>query len=333
MSAAPEHSLSGTRVLVTGAGGFIGSHLVERLVELGATTRAFVHYRGDGSWGWLDQSPVKEDVEVIAGDLRDQDSVRRAVAGTEMVFHLGALIAIPYSYENPASFAQVNVVGTFHVLQAAREVGVRRVVHTSTSEVYGTAQRVPMDEAHPLQAQSPYAASKIGADKFAEAFRLSYGLPVVTVRPFNTFGPRQSARAVIPTIITQVLGGGVVRLGNLSPRRDFNYVRNTVEGFVRAAAAPDAVGRTLNLGSGREISIGELVELIGRLAGRSVQVEVEEARTRPTGSEVERLLADISAARDILGWSPAVSLEDGLRETIAWLQDRLDAYRVGTYVR
>jgi dTDP-glucose 4,6-dehydratase len=320
-----------TRVLVTGAGGFIGSHLTERLAGLGARTRALVRYTSSGAWGWLDRSPVKEDVEVLAGDVRDRDSVRQAVAGVDVVFHLAALIGIPYSYHAPESYVRTNIEGTLNVLQAAREAGTRLVVHTSTSEVYGTAQYVPMDEEHPLQAQSPYAASKVGADKMAEAFHRSFGLPVAILRPFNTFGPRQSARAVVPTIITQALTEGRVRLGSLTPTRDLNYVANTVEGYLLAAQTPVAVGCTLNLGSGREVSIGELVQLIAALAGRSVAVEQEPARVRPEASEVERLLADARAAKALLGWQPSVSLEEGLRLTVEWMREHLDAYRPSVY--
>lgn len=322
----------GKRVLVTGAGGFIGSHLTERLVELGATTRALVHYNALGTWGWLDQSAVREHVEVIAGDVSDRDSVHQAVRGVEIVFHLAALIAIPYSYHAPASYVRTNVEGTLNVLQAARDLGVERVVHTSTSEAYGTARYVPIDEAHPLQGQSPYAASKIGADKMAEAFHLSFSLPVVTVRPFNTFGPRQSARAVIPTIITQCLTGQTVRLGNLRPTRDLNFVSNTVDGFVAAASTPEAIGLTLNLGSGREISIGDLAQLIAQLIGQPINIESDADRVRPDGSEVERLLADSRLARSVLGWEPIVSLEDGLQRTIDWVQRHLERYRPGVYV-
>ena len=323
---------NGKRVLVTGAGGFIGSHLAERLVELGAKTRAFVHYRSDGSWGWLDHSSHKEAFEVVAGDIRDQDSVLQAVRDVEVVFHLAALIAIPYSYHAPHSFVQTNVSGTLNVLQAARECGIERLVHTSTSEVYGTARSVPIDEGHPLQGQSPYAASKIGADKLAESFCLSYALPVVTVRPFNTFGPRQSGRAIVPTIITQCLTETRVRLGNLSPTRDLNYVSDIVGGFLRAAGPPEAIGRTLNLGSGRETSVAELARLVADLVGKPLEVEPEEERVRPTQSEVERLAADSTAARALLGWEPSVSLEEGLKITIEWIRDHLDVYRPGVYV-
>jgi NAD dependent epimerase/dehydratase len=321
----------GKHVLVTGAGGFIGSHLTERLVELGASTRALVHYNALGTWGWLDQSPFCNDIEVIAGDICDRDSVRRAVQGVEVVFHLAALIAIPYSYYAPSSYVRTNVEGTLNVLQVSRELNVERIVHTSTSEVYGTARYVPIDEGHPLQGQSPYSASKIGADKLAEAFHLSFDLPIVTVRPFNTFGPRQSARAVIPTIIIQCLTGESVRLGNLHPTRDLNYVANTVEGFLLAASVPAAVGQTINLGSGREISIGELAQLIVRLADRLTVIESDSQRVRPDKSEVERLLADNALARDLLGWEPTVSLEDGLARTIVWIQQNLGRYRADVY--
>jgi NAD dependent epimerase/dehydratase len=319
------------RVAVTGAGGFIGSHLVERLVALGAEVRAMVHYNALGRWGWLDQSAVAKDIQVLAGDIADRDSVRECLKDREVVFHLAALIAIPYSYQAPESYVRTNVEGTLNVLQCSRLGGVERLIHTSTSEVYGTARYVPINEAHPLQGQSPYSASKIGADKLAEAFHLSFNLPVVTVRPFNTFGPRQSARAVIPTIITQCLQGQTVRLGNLRPTRDLNYVSDTVEGFICAAAAPDAVGGTFNLGSGREISIGDLAELIGRLTGRPITLATEAARQRPEGSEVERLLADSQRSRSVLGWSSKVTLEEGLQRTIDWLRANLDRYRAGVY--
>ncbi|MEZ4731763.1 MAG: GDP-mannose 4,6-dehydratase [Caldilineaceae bacterium] len=321
----------GKQVLVTGAGGFIASHLAERLVEVGAHVTAFIHYNAVGSWGWLDHSPQRAALQVVAGDIVDRDSVRQAMRECEVVFHLAALIAIPYSYQAPLSYVRTNVEGTLNVLQAARELGVQRVIHTSTSETYGTARYVPMDEQHPLQGQSPYAASKIGADKMAEAFQLSFGLPVVTVRPFNTFGPRQSARAVIPTIISQCLVGETVRLGNLTPKRDLNYVANTVEGFLAAATAPAAIGQTINLGSNREISIGELVQLIAGYMGKPICVESEEQRVRRTGSEVERLFADITLAQTLLGWQPQVSLEEGLQKTIAWVQQHQQFYRPGVY--
>ncbi|MBN1123006.1 MAG: SDR family NAD(P)-dependent oxidoreductase [Anaerolineae bacterium] len=324
---------SGKRVLVTGAGGFIGSHLAEKLVEAGAEVRAMVHYNALGTWGWLDRSAVRNEMNIVAGDIADRDSVRQAMDSTEIVFHLAALIAIPYSYHAPASYVRTNVEGTLNVLQNARDLGVERVLHTSTSEVYGTARVVPINEDHPLQGQSPYSASKIGADKLAEAFHLSFEVPVVTVRPFNTFGPRQSARAVIPAIITQCLAGKTsIRLGNLTPTRDLNYVGNTVDGFIAAAVAPEAPGQTFNLGSGREISIGDLARLIASLVGGEITIETDDQRVRPSGSEVERLLADSTKAREVLGWTPQVSLEEGLERTIDWLRDHMERYRPDVYV-
>ena len=322
----------GKRVLVTGAGGFIGSHLSEQLVKSGATVRALVHYNALGKHGWLDYSPLRNDLEILAGDVTDRDSVRQAMQGSEIVFHLAALIAIPYSYHAPASYVRTNIEGTLNILQTARDLGVQRVLHTSTSEAYGTARYVPIDEEHPLQGQSPYSASKIGADKMAEAFYLSFKLPVVTVRPFNTFGPRQSARAVIPTIITQCLDGKAVRLGSLHPTRDMNYVANTVEGYFLAATVPAAVGQTINLGSGREISIRDLAQLIAKIVGKPIQIETEPQRRRPENSEVERLLASNARAEKLLGWKPRVSLEDGLKLTVDWLRDNLQHYRPGQYV-
>lgn len=318
-------------MLVTGAGGFIGSHLTERLSALGARTRALVQYNSRGHRGWLEQSPHREEIEFVAGDVRDAGSVQQAMQGVDVVFHLAALIAIPYSYQAPNSYVETNVIGTLNVLQTARASGTARVVHTSTSEVYGTALTVPISESHPLQGQSPYSASKIGADKLAESFHLSFNVPVVTVRPFNTFGPRQSARAVIPTIITQALAGRPVKLGKLSPTRDLNFVANTVEGFLAAAASPAAIGRTINLGSGREISIGDLAALIGRLLDQPLPVTQEDQRLRPEKSEVERLLADNTLARTLLGWEPRVSLEDGLARTIEWLRTNQVHYRPDTY--
>lgn len=323
---------TGRRVLITGAGGFIGSHLVERLVESGAGVTAFVHYNALGTCGWLDESPSRGAVEIVAGDLCDADSVRRAMRHVETVFHLAALVAIPYSYQAPMAFVRTNVEGTLNLLQAAVEARVSRVIHTSTSEVYGTAQYVPIDERHPLQAQSPYAATKIGADQLAEAFFRSFELPVTIVRPFNTFGPRQSARAIIPAIISQVLANGPVRLGNLRPTRDFNYVSDTVNAFILAAEHDAAIGQTIHVGSGREISIGDLVALIGQLLGRPVSIEHEDRRERPMHSEVERLLADNALARRVLQWAPAIGLEEGLRRTIEWAQRHLKTYRAGEYV-
>ncbi|MFH0954152.1 MAG: SDR family NAD(P)-dependent oxidoreductase [Verrucomicrobiota bacterium] len=323
----------GKHVLVTGAGGFIGSHLAERLVAMGARTRAFVHYNAMGSRGWLDESPLSRDMEVVAGDLCDHDSVARAVKGADVVFHLGALIAIPYSYEAPESYVRTNIGGTLNVLRCARDLGVSRLVHTSTSEVYGTARYVPIDENHPLQGQSPYSASKIGADKMVESFHASFGLPAVILRPFNTFGPRQSARAVIPTIIAQCLAGDRVRLGNLHPTRDFNYVDNTVDGFVLAATSPAAVGRTIHLGTGRDTSIGDLCRVIAGLCGRAVVIEGEAQRVRPPASEVERLVADASLARELLGWEPKIDLHEGLTRCVDWMRRNLSRYRPDMYTR
>ena len=256
-------------VLVTGAGGFIGSHLTEKLVSLGARTRALVRYKSNNSWGWLDRSPFKKDIHVCVGDVRDPDSFREVVKGVDVIFHLAALIAIPYSYHTPMGYVRTNIEGTTNILQEALSSGVKRVIHTSTSEVYGTARYVPIDEKHPMQGQSPYSASKIGADRIVEAFHLSFGLPAITIRPFNTYGPRQSVRAVIPNIITQAISGSKIRLGSLYPTRDFNFVADTVEGFVKAAVYKEAVGQEINIGSGKEISIGDLVKCIGELIGGS----------------------------------------------------------------
>ena len=325
---------TGKKVLVTGGGGFIGSHLVEKLITLGATTRALVQYNSRGSWGWLDQSPLAKQVEVVAGDICDADSVSGATQGVEIVFHLAALIAIPYSYTAPESYVRTNVLGTLNALQAARRLGVTRFLHTSTSEVYGTAREVPIKETHPLQGQSPYSASKIGADKIAESFHCSFGLPLVTVRPFNTFGPRQSARAVIPTIISQLLdGAGVVKLGSLHPTRDLNFVANTVEGYIAAATHDAAIGETFNLGSNREITIGDLAQLLIQSVGTDARIETDSQRIRPAASEVERLLADNAKAKSLLGWEPRVTLEDGLLRTIEWLRENRHWYRTGIYAQ
>lgn len=317
--------------LVTGAGGFIASHLAERLVRAGARTRAFIRYTSSGKRGWLEGSPEGRNIEFIFGDLRDRDSVRRAMRGVDVVFHLGALIAIPYSYEAPESYVETNIVGTLNVLEAAREFGTSRVVHTSTSEVYGTAEYVPIDEKHPLKGQSPYSATKIGADKLAESYFLSFGLPVATVRPFNTYGPRQSARAVIPTIMTQVLTSSEIRLGNTAPTRDLNFVADTVEGFLAVGAADSAVGETVNLATGHEISIGDLAVLIGTLAGREICLAADEQRMRPDKSEVERLCGSAAKAKALCNWEPQHSLRDGLSITLQWVQQNLGGYRIGEY--
>ena len=319
------------RALVTGAGGFIGSHLVERLVQLGADTRALVRYGSSGSWGWIDSSAAKDEIQVFVGDIRDRDSLRRAFQGVDIVFHLAALIGIPYSYYAPLSYMRVNAEGTLHVLQSALDAGAKLIVHTSTSEVYGTARYVPMDENHVLQGQSPYSASKIAADKMAEAFHLSFGLPVAVIRPFNTYGPRQSSRAVIPTIITQALTGAEVRLGNLNSIRDFNYVADVIDGFIRMAECGEAIGQVINIGTGKEVSISQLVTVIAGLVGKNIRVVSEDERVRPGNSEVERLCAQNAKAREILQWSPQYTLDKGLAQMVEWVRGNVEQYRLGTY--
>jgi NAD dependent epimerase/dehydratase len=321
----------GRLVLVTGAGGFIGSHLSEALVDAGANVRALVHYNALGSRGWLDRSPKADAMQIIAGDVCDRESVQSAVDGCSIVFHLAALIGIPYSYNAPASYVRTNIEGTLNILQAAREQGVKRVVHTSTSEVYGSARYTPIDEAHPLQAQSPYAATKIGADKIAEAFYLSFGLPVVTVRPFNTFGPSQSARAVIPSILAQCLNSETIQLGSVTPTRDFNFISDTVDGFLKAGCADAVFGETINLGSGRETSIADVAKLIASVTGREINLNEDPARVRPRASEIERLVADNSKARRLLGWQPRVTLEEGIARTAEWMLQHQDRFRPGVY--
>lgn len=320
-------------VLVTGAGGFIASHLVEDLVAYGAHVRAFVRYNSRGDPGLLSLLPgeIFAQLEIIAGDLRDPAAVKTAMQGISHVFHLGALIAIPYSYVHPTEVVETNVIGTLNVLMAGREIGVERILHTSTSEVYGTALRVPIDETHPLQGQSPYSASKIGADKLAESFYRAFDLPVVTVRPFNTYGPRQSARAVIPTIISQALTQDTVYLGNLEARRDLTYVSDTVAGFLKAAEVTSVEGETFNLGTGSEVTVNDLALEIIALVGRPVEVLVDSTRLRPEKSEVQRLLSDNRLARERLGWQPVVNLTEGLRRTIAWVAANLDRYQPTQY--
>jgi dTDP-glucose 4,6-dehydratase len=328
------------KVLVTGADGFIGSHLVETLVRRGFTVRAMVLYNSFDSWGWLDDSPreIRDAIEVVAGDIRDNGFVRTAVKGQDAVMHLAALIAIPYSYVAPQSYVDVNVTGTLNVVSAARDFGTAKVMHTSTSECYGTAQFVPITEEHPLVGQSPYAASKIGADQIALSFYRSFGVPVTVCRPFNTYGPRQSARAVIPTVISQLAAGKTtIELGALSPTRDFNYVQDTVDGMISILGAESTSGETINLGSGHEISIGDLVTLIGTVMNKQVTVESKNERMRPEKSEVERLLADASKAKRLTGWSPAFADREGLRRGLAltaeWFSQpaNLARYRVGRY--
>ena len=327
-------ALAGKSVLVTGAGGFIGGHLVERLVRDGARVRALCRYNSRnerGTLDWLDPE-VTADVEVVLGELRDVESVAAAVEGTEVVLNLAAQIAIPYSYVNPRDFFEVNVLGTMNVAQAALRHGVQRVVHTSTSEVYGSAQTVPITEAHPLEPQSPYAASKVAADKLMDSYFRTFALPVIVLRPFNTYGPRQSARAIIPTIISQALVGQTVRLGSLHPRRDLTFVDDTVAGFVAAATRDAGVGRTIQLGTNHDVSIGDLVDLVGEILGRELTVEIDPQRVRPENSEVERLISGPFLASELLGWEPMVDLRDGLTRTIDWIERNPQRYRVDHYV-
>ena len=324
----------GVRVLVTGAGGFIGSHLVERLVRDGHSVRALVRYNGRDDRGHLDRidPEVNAAIEVHRGDLKDPEAVRHAVEGCARVYHLGALIAIPYSYQNPSDVVQTNVTGTSHVLDACRaSSSIERVVLTSTSEVYGTAQYVPIDERHPLQGQSPYAASKIGSDALGLSYHKSFDLPVTVLRPFNTFGPRQSARAIIPTIISQAIARSKVKLGSLDPRRDLTYVEDTAAGFAAIAECNSAIGKVVNIGRGDDLTIGELVQRIGSRLGKSIEVEADEARVRPAKSEVGRLLAGTVLATELFGWSPRFSLDEGLDRTICWVRENISAFRIDQY--
>jgi NAD dependent epimerase/dehydratase len=330
----PVSSLSGRLALVTGAGGFIGSHLVAQLVEDGARVRALVRYTSSGDRGalnYLDESVLGE-VEVVLGDLRDSESVTEAARGVDVVFNLAAQIAIPYSYVNPRDFVETNVVGTLNVLQACRALETPRLVQTSTSEVYGTAQSVPITEEHPLNAQSPYAASKVAADQLSLSFNRSFDLPVTVLRPFNTFGPRQSARAVIPTIIVQALKGDVLRLGSLDPRRDLTFVTDCARGFTAAAGSEEAIGQTLQLGTGVDNSVGELVEAVGSILGRELTVEQDPDRVRPEASEVRRLISSPARMTELTGWRPEVSLSDGLERTIRWIEANPEAYPLEGYV-
>lgn len=324
---------SGRKVLVTGAGGFIGSHVAETLARSGADVRAFVRYTSRSDNGWLEQADpeVASSIEVFRGDLVNPDAVAGAIDGREVVFHLGALIPIPYSYRHPREFVSANVVGTLNVLEAARRADLGRIVHTSTSEVYGTAQTVPIDEDHALRPQSPYAASKVGADQLALSFQRSFDTPAVIARPFNTYGPRQSARAVIPTIVSQALSREKIELGALEPTRDFLYVEDTVAGLLRCGEADGVVGEVVNLGTGTEISIGEVAEHVLRILGRQLPVTLDEKRLRPADSEVERLIAGTDKAKRLLGWEPTVDLDEGLRRTIDWLKGSLDDYKPSLY--
>lgn len=322
------------KVLVTGAGGFIGSHLVEELVKQGDEVRAFVRYNSRDERGLLEDLPkeIQNQMEIVSGDLKDPDGVKKAIKGCTTIFHLGALIAIPYSYVHPFDFVQTNILGTAHLLNGCLENNrLERIIHTSTSEVYGTAQYLPIDEKHPLQAQSPYAASKIGADKLVESYTLSFGLPIATLRPFNTFGPRQSLRAIIPTIVSQAIEGQKIRLGNTKPRRDFLFVKDTVRGFIQIGKSEGAVGKVVNIGTGRDISIEELVRKILGQMGKKEEIEEESQRIRPEKSEVMQLLCDTRLAQKLFQWAPRYSLEDGLRDTIEWYKKNLSRFRVGSY--
>ena len=323
----------GTKVLVTGAGGFIGSHLGEELARRGAKVRALVHYNSRGHWGFLESrdADIARRIEVRPGDIADPHLMLDLIRDQEVVFHLAALIAIPYSYIAPASFVHTNINGTLNVLEACLKRKVKKMVHTSTSEVYGTAKYTPIDEKHPLQGQSPYSASKIAADHLAESFHRSFGLPVAVVRPFNTYGPRQSARAVIPTIISQLLGQGALRLGSLSPIRDFNYVKDTVDGLIRAAESANSVGVEINLGSGRAVSIGATAHMVMKLMNRKAAVKTDAGRVRPRQSEVFELVCDNRKARRLLGWKPRHSLEQGLALTIPFIQSHRYQYKAALY--
>ncbi|PRR75460.1 NAD-dependent 4,6-dehydratase LegB [Clostridium thermopalmarium] len=325
----------GKKVLVTGAEGFIGSHLTERLVELGANVTALVQYNSFNNWGWIDtfDKNVKDSINVITGDIREYDNVKRMVKGQQVIMHLAALIAIPYSYLSPMAYVRTNVEGTTNILEACREEdNIERIVHTSTSETYGTALYVPIDEKHPMQGQSPYSASKIGADKMAESFYRSFNLPIVTLRPFNTYGPRQSARAVIPTIISQVLAGKKeIKLGSLTPTRDFNYVKDTAEAFIKVAESDKTIGEVINAGSNYEISIGDTAQKIIDIIGADVKIVCDEERIRPEKSEVNRLWADNTKIKKLTNWAPRYTLDEGLKETIEWIKNNMQYFKTDIY--
>lgn len=333
-------NLNNKKVLITGSDGFIGSHLTEALVRMGCDVRAVVYYNSFNSWGWLDESPeeIKKEIDVFAGDVRDSYGMKKAMQGYDIVFHLAALIAIPYSYHSPDTYVDTNIKGTLNILQAARELGIEKVIHTSTSEVYGTARYVPIDEEHPLQGQSPYSATKIGADQIALSFYRSFNTPVSIIRPFNTYGPRQSARAVIPTIITQIAAGQrELHLGSLQPTRDFNYIKDTVKGFIAVAESQKSVGEVINIGSNYEVSIGALVQTITDIMKADIEIKTDDDRLRPEKSEVERLWADNKKAAQLTGWQPEYAgmegLKRGLQETIGWFSDpnNLKRYKTGVY--
>lgn len=321
-------------ILVTGAGGFIGSHLTEQLVDIGATVKAFVRYNSKNDWHLLELLPKEKlsKIEVVTGDLKDADAVRHAAKDTDVIFHLGSLIAIPYSYIHPRETIETNILGTLNILTAARDIGTEKIIHTSTSEVYGTAQYVPIDENHPLQGQSPYSASKIGADKIVESFYKSFDLPIAIIRPFNTYGPRQSARAVIPTIILQALNKNKIFLGSLNTTRDYTYVKDTVSGFIKVAESDISIGNITNIGSNFEISTGDIVKKIISIIGKDIEIISDDERKRPEKSEVDRLWCNNEKAK-LLGWSPTISLEDGLKQTIEWIADHIQLYKPEYYNR
>lgn len=322
------------KVLVTGADGFIGSHLTESLLDLGYDVKAFTFYNSFNTWGWLDSLPKNKlnQIEIFSGDIRDPNGVRKAMEGVNEVFHLAALIAIPFSYHSPDSYVDTNIKGTLNVLQAARDLNTDKVLITSTSEVYGTAQYVPIDELHPFQGQSPYSATKIGADRLAESFYRSFNLPVTIVRPFNTYGPRQSARAVIPTIISQLLAGKTeIRLGSLSPTRDFNYVKDTANGFIEISKSPNTIGQEINIATQKEISIGDLAREIIAQINPNATIVCDEERLRPSKSEVERLLGSNAKIKQLTNWLPKYTFEEGIRETIEWIRSNMNTYKTDIY--
>lgn len=327
-------NLTSKKVFVTGSEGFIGSHLTEELVRVGAEVTALVQYNSFNNWGWLDtlEANIKRNIKIVTGDVREYDGIKKIIKGQDVVFHLAALIAIPFSYFSPMAYVKTNVEGTTNILEACREYEVEKIIHTSTSETYGTAEYVPIDENHPLQGQSPYSASKIGADKIAESYYKSYDLPVAVLRPFNTYGPRQSARAIIPTIISQILKGSKeIRLGSLTPTRDFNYVKDTVNAFIKVAEGDKTIGEVINVGSNYEISIGDLSARIIKMLGKNVSIVCDEDRIRPEKSEVNRLWADNTKIRKLTGWTPKYSLDEGLSITIEWMKSNLIYYKPEIY--
>jgi len=326
--------LAGKKILVTGADGFIGSHLTEALVSLGGNVKALSQYNSFNNWGWLEDVECQNDIEVLCGDIRDSDYIKKITKDIDVIFHLAALIAIPYSYVAPDSYIETNIKGTLNICQAALENGVQKVLNTSTSEVYGTAKYVPIDESHPLQPQSPYSATKIGADAIAESFYRAFNLPLCTVRPFNTYGPRQSARAVIPTIITQIAAGKKqIELGDTTPTRDFNYVKDTCRGFISLAQCDESIGETVNIGSNYEISIGDTLDLIKKIMNSDVEFIVDKKRIRPEKSEVNRLWCNNLKIKKLCGFEPRYSIEEGLKETVKWFENpqNLKKYKTGIY--